>query len=389
MTKLRKLTVLASRLIIAGAILLALTWGWSWTHNRTLLAASLEKAEVKSFVTQLSAAQTRPLDLMVGDKKESEIGTKELLTWIETYQRDYSQKSDLRISSDKLNDFILALATKTNRLPVNARLGFQNGRATEFVKSVPGRTMDIEKTSLNITQALISGSLSAELVYEYKEPEITLTKINQLGITSLIGKGESDFAGSSQARIYNIRLGASKYNGHVIAPGEEFSFNNTLGEVSEASGFQSELVIKSGKLVREAGGGICQVSTTLFRAAIYSGLPILERRPHSFAVRYYNPQGFDSTIYPGVVDLKFKNDTPGHIMLQSYISGTKITFEIYGTDTGRIVTVNPPVQYDIQPDGSMRAYFVRKIAQNGETKETTFNSTYKAPPSAQERNPLE
>ena len=141
--------------------------------------------------------------------------------------------------------------------------------------------------------------------------------------------------------------------------------------------------------MKELGGGLCQVSTTLFRSAIMAGLPILERKPHSFPVKYYNPQGFDATIYPGVVDLKFKNDTPHHILIQSRVEGTKLIFDIYGPDNGRKVVLDGPFQYDEKPNGSMKAYFVRKIYQ-GEilAREERFDSTYGAP-APLERNPLE
>lgn len=377
------------RLVGAGAILIAIAWGWFYMYQRELLAAADDKKQVESFREELTEAQNRPLELIVNGKKEGIVPANEIKEWVEQYTRSYTGSTDLRISSDKVGGYVSDLAKTTNRFPVNAKIRFENGRATEFAASSPGRILKTHETQASIIQALVSGQSSAEMYFEYTDPEITLDKVNQLGINSLIGRGQSDFAGSSASRIYNIKLGASKFNGTVVAPGEEFSFNKVLGAVDEGSGFQAELVIKNGKLERELGGGICQVSTTLFRAAIYSGFPILERKPHSFAVRYYNPQGFDSTIYPGVVDLRFKNDTPGHILIQSYVTGTKLTFEIYGTDTGRVVNIEGPFQYDVQSTGAMKAYFIRKISHNGETTQTQFNSIYKPPPSAQERNPLE
>ena len=162
-----------------------------------------------------------------------------------------------------------------------------------------------------------------------------------------------------------------------------------LGEVNEQNGFESELVIKSGKLVRESGGGLCQVSTTLFRSAVMAGLPITERRPHSFPVRYYNPQGYDATIYPGVVDLKFKNDTSNHILIQSRVEGVKLIFDIYGPDDGRKVVMEGPFQYDQKANGAMKAYFVRKTTlADGIVKEERFDSNYGAPVPL-EKNPLE
>jgi vancomycin resistance protein YoaR len=238
---------------------------------------------------------------------------------------------------------------------------------------------------------MLNASSSAELVIIKTEPDVSLEKINDLGINTLLAKGTSDYGKSPASRINNIRVGMAKFNGIIVAPGEEFSFNNILGGVEEKDGYQAELVIKNGALVKEFGGGLCQVSTTVFRAAILAGFPITERKPHSFPVQYYNPQGYDSTIYPGVVDLKFINDTKNHILIQTKVSGSRLSVEIYGSGDGRKVALEGPVQYDMKPSGAMKAYFIRRI-YNGEqlAKEERFDSVYKAPPvHPLERNPLE
>ena len=150
-------------------------------------------------------------------------------------------------------------------------------------------------------------------------------------------------------------------------------------------------MIKNHKIVYDLGGGICQVSTTLFRAAILAGFSILERHPHAFPVQYYNPQGFDATIYPGFADLKFVNNTPGYIIIQTKIEGTKLMFEIYGSSDGRKVEMTGPVQYDQQSNGAMKAYFTRKITYADNTvKEEKFDSNYRSPLLYPlEKNPLE
>jgi vancomycin resistance protein YoaR len=223
------------------------------------------------------------------------------------------------------------------------------------------------------------------------QPEITSEKADSLGINALLGKGESNFAGSPAARTNNIKVGAKTFNGLLLKSGEELSFNNLLGTVDDTTGYQPELVIKNNKLIPEFGGGICQVSTTLFRAAMDAGLPILERRSHSLPVKYYNPQGYDAAVYIGSVDLKFKNDTEGTVLIQSKIVGTKLYFEIYGTEDGRKVAINGPSQYDIKPDGSMKAVISRTVTYpDGTEKKDTFRSVYKSPglfPTV--RNPLE
>jgi len=311
--------------------------------------------------------------------------------WVEPYIRDYSGKEDLRISWPKITEYLETLAPHLNIEPVNAKIKYDGNRASVFVPSNEGRELNITRSVGLISATLIEGLPSVSLDLEIIEPEVTLEKINNLGINTLLGRGESDYGKSPSSRIHNIKVGMAKFNGIILKPGEEFSFNNFLGAIEEKDGYQAELVIKGGQLVREYGGGLCQISTTVFRAAILSGLPITERKPHSFPVQYYNPQGFDSTIYPGVVDLKFVNDTSNHILIQTRVIGSRLVVEIYGSDDGREVKMDGPLQYDRKANGAMKAYFVRKIYRDGQlAKEERFDSTYKSPPlSPLERNPLE
>jgi len=140
----------------------------------------------------------------------------------------------------------------------------------------------------------------------------------------------------------------SKFKGILVPPNEEVSFNNILGDVSSLTGYKAAYVIKDGKTVLGDGGGVCQVSTTLFRALLDAGLPITERRAHAYRVGYYEqgfPPGLDATVYYPTTDLKFKNDTPAYILIQPTINLTDLSlvFEIYGTDDGRVATTTKPV----------------------------------------------
>ena len=140
----------------------------------------------------------------------------------------------------------------------------------------------------------------------------------------------------------------------MVKPGETFSFNQTLGDVSSETGYKQAYVIKNGRTELGDGGGVCQVSTTLFRAALDAGLPITERRAHSYRVSYYeqgSPPGIDATVYEPSPDLKFTNDTPGHILIQSFADSKALTlaFEIYGTSDGRVSTISKPVVSGVTP----------------------------------------
>ena len=129
----------------------------------------------------------------------------------------------------------------------------------------------------------------------------------------------------------------------------------------------------------------------MFRAAVNAGLKITERFPHSFPVRYYNPQGFDATIYPPHPNLRFINDTPNNILIQSKIEGNHLSFEFFGTDDGRKTEILGPYVFDKKEDGSMKASLTQKVYKNGELlREKTFYSNYKSPALYPvERNPLE
>lgn len=297
------------------------------------------------------------------------------------YARQYSQEKSLRINFDKLENMLLDLAPAINQPPTNAKLEFadEQNRLKEFSLPQDGQKLNIEKSAAQIAKAVAEEKTEAGLAIDKIRPDITLRTIERLGINTLLARGESDFKGSSASRIHNIKVGSAKFHGLLLKPDEEFSFNSILGEIEGRTGYQHELVIKGGKLIPEYGGGLCQVSTTMFRAAILAGLPILERRPHSIQVRYYNPQGFDATIYPGITDLRFVNDTGNNILVQSRVEGTKLFFELYGSSDGRKVEVIGPEIVEQKANGSLKTVLTRKITfADGKEKEDLFKSDYKS-----------
>lgn len=249
---------------------------------------------------------------------------------------------------------ILIISRTVNRNPQNSVFIVENEVVSEFVPSKNGITvnesslLELIKTDLTKleTEDILSSTINIPIAK--LEPKIKNEDVNDLGIKTLLGKGVSYFRGSISNRIYNINLASSKFKGILVPPGETFSFNNVLGDVSAYTGYKAAYVIKDGKTVLGDGGGVCQVSTTLFRAILASGLPIVERKPHSYRVGYYE-QGFspglDATVYAPTADLKFVNDTPAYLLIQSLIDISTYTliFEIYGTSDGRISSISKPV----------------------------------------------
>lgn len=289
----------------------------------------------------------------------------------------------VRFKSAALVDYLATtVAPEIDRLPQNARFEIgEEGRVTQFAVPEQGQELLVPESATGINEHVARGQGSVPLVVTVAAPTIESAEdITALGITELLTTGETDFVGSPRNRVHNITVGTARYHGLLIPPGQEFSFNEHLGPVTAAAGFKPELVIKHNVTTPEYGGGLCQVSTTIFRAAVQAGLEITNRRNHAYAVRYYGTPGFDATIYPPYTDLRFTNNTPGYILVQARIEGSKLRFEFWGTTDGRTVTVDGPHPYDRQPDGSVKATLTQTVTKDGETVlEETFYSRYKSP----------
>ena len=293
------------------------------------------------------------------------------------------RKTFVKIDAPKLAESLTNLAQKVNRDPVDARLKIEDGKVAVFSLSEKGFALDEKKSAEKISDYLESPSApgSVDLPYTQTEPDVLTATADNMQFDTLLGEGRSNFRGSTKNRIWNINVATKRFNGMLIKPNEEFSFVRVLGEVDGEHGYLPELVIKKDKTEPEFGGGICQVSTTTFRAAIYSGLLITARQNHAYPVSYYNPQGMDSTIYIPRPDLRFKNDTPGYILIQAKIEKTELIFQFYGVSDGRTTKVIGPTVLEKNPDGSMKTTFTQEIydKDNALIREMTFRSDYDSP----------
>jgi vancomycin resistance protein YoaR len=295
-------------------------------------------------------------------------------------------------NDEEISSLSSEIAKSVNRDPQDSVFIFEGGRVQEFAPSKDGITVKVDELNSLLVENLTKLETaedtlaSIEIPVEKEAPKIATGDVNNLGIKKLIGRGTSRFAGSIANRIHNISLASSRFKGVLLAPGETFSFNRTLGDVSLFTGYKQAYVIKDGKTILGDGGGVCQVSTTLFRALLNAGLPIIERRAHSYRVGYYeqdSPPGLDATVYDPTSDLKFQNDTPGHILIQTIVDTKKMTlaFEIYGTDDGRIATISKPVTTNVVPppedlyqdDPTLPAGTVKQIEYKAWGAKVTFN----------------
>jgi len=305
------------------------------------------------------------------------------------------------------------IAQVIERDPQNPVFEMKGGRVTEFSPAFDGLKIKKEELRNRVEDAMerlekesVSVEISAEAISVRTPPDFASNEINQLGIKELIGKGSSRFAGSPADRVHNIALASSRLNGILIPPGEVFSFNGALGDISAYTGYRQSYIISGGKTILGDGGGVCQVSTTFFRAALDAGLSVEDRRAHSYRVGYYEQDslpGLDATIYSPFVDLKIRNDTPKHILIQTKANTKDMTleFEFYGTDDGREIRLTEPQILSSSPapetlyidDPSLPAGVVEQVdyaapgakvsydysvEKNGEVLSSeTFTSTYR------------
>ncbi len=278
--------------------------------------------------------------------------------------------------------YLDTLSGEIEKNPKNAIFGENDKHEIILVEpSESGSELDKPGAILSIRDAIESGLERAILPVRTSEPEIADGDSDRLGIRELIAEGTTDFTGSTETRIHNIRRALEQYQGLLIAPGEEFSFVERLGDVDGEHGYLPELVIKHDRTEPDFGGGICQVSSTLFRAAINAGLKITARKNHAYPVHYYEPYGMDATVYVPEPDLRFMNNTPGYLLVQSEIVGKRLSFRLYGTNDGRSIEIDGPHILESNPDGSMKTTFSQKVVNtSGETIiADDFPSNYKSP----------
>jgi len=267
---------------------------------------------------------------------------------------EISEEKDSSIVPQINEEYLLGLLKSTSEQvassPENPRFIFNDDtrKLDLLTEGKNGRTLDM-KTSMGIVQeALARGEHKATLSIDYHSPKISnSSSAQELGITELVHMESSYFYGSDQARIHNIETAANQFHGLLIPPREVFSMATAMGEISLDNGYSEALIIFNGKTIEGIGGGVCQVSTTLFRTAFFAGFPIVERHPHAYRVSYYekvsgnkrdpNLAGLDATVYIPLVDLKFKNDTPYWLLMETYVNQTanRLTWKFYSTYDGR------------------------------------------------------
>jgi vancomycin resistance protein YoaR len=231
---------------------------------------------------------------------------------------------------------LLQIKDDLDRPPVDARLDLETSRVAA---DEPGRRMDVYATLARLDDALVKGDDKIEAVVESIPASRTAGQLKDVRIDDVLGYFETRYAADQkhEARTYNLRLAASKLDGHVIMPGETFDFNEVVGPRTEANGYKVAPVIAQGELVDGVGGGTCQIAGTLHGAAFFAGLDILERHPHT-RPSFYIKMGMDSTVAYPAITMKLRNPFPFPIVLHEKLQKGLVRAEILGPRRTRDVT---------------------------------------------------
>ena len=280
--------------------------------------------------------------------------------------------------------------------PVEPKLRFDAESETFKFLTPPesGLAVDVEGLWSGIKQGLLQGESRVSVPVRAVQPLLVGATPSSLGLDQVFGVGASFFQGSSRNRAHNIQVGSKILDGVVVAPGETFDFNTSLGPVTYDAGFVDGLIIIANRTLQGIGGGLCQVSTTMFRAAFMAGLPVGERWQHIYRVLYYeqgpgNPPGFDASVFQPDLNMTFVNDTEGFLMVKTELDASKsrLRFMLMGRAPKRRVDMTswrgaavappPPVVVpnpELKPGerkqteyavAGMKAGVARKVLQDG------------------------
>jgi vancomycin resistance protein YoaR len=266
---------------------------------------------------------------------------------------DGTASYEVSLNLDPARAFLDGLAPDLTVQPVNARFVFndETHQLEVIANSVNGRSLDIETTLAAFEKAVFEPDTAkrrVQLVFQDIPAAVSdKATASELGITELVVEKTTYYYGSSSARRTNIKVATSNFHGLVIPPGGEFSFNEWLGDVSVESGYEQGLIIVGNQTITGVGGGVCQVATTAFQTAFYGGYPISERLSHAYRVGYYEEgegPGMDATVYSPIVDFRFTNNTPYHLLIETYINpnSSTLTWKFYSTSMNRRVEKDGP-----------------------------------------------
>ena len=360
----------------------------------------ISEDHIKANMPMIEKILSNEITIKNGDKLWV-VNKEQLLSFLELRNNN---NIEFVLNEPRFEAFSESVAQDADELPRGKVTSVNGERVLGFELIKDGKELDKKKFADDFRDAVFHSKPIVELPMKVITGPANKEKY---GILSLLGEGVSTYKGSGEGRIHNLLLAAERTDGVLVAPGAVYSMNAAIGDVSYETGYDFAYIIKEGRTVLGAGGGVCQTSTTLFRAVLDSGLPIITRHPHAYRVSYYEqnmPVGFDAAVFQPSWDFQFKNDTNNYVLIQTSFDKSQysLTFRIYGTPDGREVEISEPVitnqtppppalyqddstlnkgvvrQVDF-PAWGANVSFSRKVTRNNELLfEDIFNSRYQS-----------
>lgn len=289
----------------------------------------------------------------------------------------------VEVDTAKLSSWLAAkMNADVNRDPVDAQVAWSGSGLTSVVDSADGYQLRPTKFAEAVAVSLMGDHATVKVPVSVLKPKVDSANLKALGVTTKLSVGDSSFEGSDDARATNVMVGARLLNGTLIAPHGTFSFNHSIGEITADKGYVEAGVVAGERISRDIGGGICQVSTTVFRAAFRAGLPITEWNPHRYRLGFYELDGWTpgldaSILQPdgnpfGGGDFQFENPSDSWMLVESYTDGPRIYVIIYGADLGYTVTVSDPIIGDQSYPPTSNLEFVDPDLPPGTIKTTEY-----------------
>jgi len=314
-----------------------------------------QNLDVQALEETVARVSTRPLRLNAGGVFALDPATLSALVTLTPVREGAERvRVEVEVNRERLRSVLKDLAAEVNVKPIDARLDY-DPEADRFTVLSPGQdgwAVDVDAAVDVVAGALVEGVEEVNLPVQTLRAAVPMDATPaELGIRELVGEGTTRFRGSSAARVQNIVRAAEAVRGVVIPPGAVFSFNDAAGAITAANGYEDSLIIWGDRTAVGIGGGVCQVSTTLYRAAFFAGLPIEERYAHGYIVSWYGEPGFDATVYSPYVDFKFRNTTKHHLLVQPVVDTRNgvLTFRLWGTKPDWTVEVSKPEYEDVKP----------------------------------------
>ena len=329
-------------------------------------------ADLQQHYEEIAAAVKKPIVVTFGDESWN-VDPKDLMAHltIETTMSGGKPNVHMALDVETLTPYLNErFAQLVNRKPVNAEVAWSSAHGlTATVPSVDGATLKPKRFAEALSENFLSGKPVA-IPIAVTKPEVDSNNLKALGIEDRISRGDSNFAGGDEARDNNIYVGVELASGTLIRPGDDYSFNGAIGAITEDKGYVVSNVIFGETPGVDIGGGICQVSTTVFRAALLGGFPITEWHPHSFRLANYEYDGWDPGFDASILqnegdpstwgDFKFTNDTGGWLLVQTWTDFPHLIVEIYGPKMDRTVDISESWM-STNPRGALSTGFVRTV----------------------------